>query len=61
MAATRAPSVILAAAAATAAAAACPNLWTAANVAQTKTIQDIGARRGVSSIRETARAADRSS
>ena len=43
MAATRAPSVILAAAAATAAAAACPNLWTAANVAQTKTIQDIGA------------------
>ena len=48
MAATRAPSVILAAAAATAAAAACPNLWTAANVAQTQTIQDIGARRGVS-------------
>ena len=40
---TRALSVILAAAAAAAAADTCPNLWTAANVAQTKTIQDIGA------------------
>ena len=48
MAATRALSVILVAAAAAAAADTCPNLWTAANVAQTKTIQDIGARRGVS-------------
>ena len=43
MAATRALSVILAAAAAAAAAETCPNLWTQANVAQSKTIQDIGA------------------
>ena len=38
MAATRALSVILAAAAAAAAADTCPNLWTAANVAQTMMI-----------------------
>ena len=52
MAASKALTAILAAAAAVAAAETCPNLWTLANVAQTKTIQDIGARRGVSSIRD---------
>ena len=48
MAATRALSVILAAAAATAAAAACPNLWTAANVAQ-MSIPEVDARARASS------------
>ena len=52
MAASKALTAILAAAAAVAAAETCPNLWTLANVAQLKTIQDIGARRGVSSIRD---------
>ena len=39
---------LLAAAATVAAADNCPNLWTLANVAQQKTIQDIGANRCVS-------------